>query len=279
MIKDKKELNEDSVQEVVSTSSYDKEAVAELEAALKSELNQIRNVNKQKIEKLEEKQANDLAAAKASGKSKLEIRKLKNDQWIVYQQYVQDLQYEEYLQEIENDKEIKKAKGIVEDANADADKEQGNAFTLFFKHLFRDIKVSIKEKPSIIFGLLLCVAGILIGFKINTFILAAKGFQQDMEYVGFFFFAFELIAMLNMVNGFGMCTNRRLKTAVKATICTVLLVALNILWVVAINDPRYFGTDEATPSVIIMLICTLTSVAGCIGSWLTYDKHYVKVIR
>jgi hypothetical protein len=279
MSKEDLNLNEESVQDEVSTNTSNKETVAELEAALASELNQLRAVNKQKIQKLEEKQKSDLLAAKAANKSKAEIYKLKNDQWIVYQQYVQDLQYEEYLQELENKKEIDKAKGIVYDENADADVEQGNPVVLYFKHLFRDLKVSFTEKPSLIFGLLLCVAGIIVGFEINKFIGTANGFPDEMSYVGAIFFIYELVAMLNMVNGIGMCTERRLKTAVKSCICTVLLLALTVAWIVATKDARYTPNADTTNSIIIMSICTITSIAGTVGAFFTYDKHYIKVIR
>jgi len=275
MAEDKKIKNNTSVEEV----SYDVEKYKELKNKFKVEFKEFRNANKAKIQEYKAKQQAEYNEAKAQGMSKIELRKLQNSQWLDFQQYVQDLQYEEYLKEVADKEELDKFRGINKDENADADVEQGNPVSLWFKHLFRDIKVSIQEKPSIIFGLLSCVTGILIGFKINVFMEAANGFPEEMSYVGIFVFVIELVGMINIVNGFGMCKERRLKSVVGSIICSLILLVLAIAWVIALNDPKYVHVGKEAQPIVILIICVGTAIAGAIGSIFTYDKHYVKVKR
>jgi hypothetical protein len=157
----------------------------------------------------------------------------------------------------------------------------GNAVTLFFKHLWRDIKVAIKSKPSIIFGLLVMLTGFIFGFTINNFIKLAYNFTAEYAYVGLLIFIYELAGVFNMVNGFGMCTSRRLKSVVGATIATVLMLITGILWIYATG--HYLTGSEnlelvpLTSSIIIVSL--ITSIIGVVGGYFTYDREALKVRR
>lgn len=253
--------------------------ITALKESQKAELVSLRNEHKAQLKELQDSQKADLLDAKAQGMSKEQIHKLKNDQWIAYSQYLQDLQYDEYLLEQSHKKALDDANGVVVDESKDADKEQGAAIVIWFRHLIRNIKVSLSEKPSIIFGLLSCVGGLLIGFEINKYIVAANGFPSGEGLPGIYVFVLMMAGMLDAVCGIQMCGERRLKSAISSSICAVIILVFGILWISALGADNYTSTSESGTSIIITIIIMVCSVAGAIGNMFTYNKHYVKPRR
>lgn len=217
---------------------------------------------------------------------KNEIVKFRLEQFEKFHRREDVLRYDEYLLEQKQKAEIEALMPKTEKTDSnnslkDADKESGNVVTLFFKHLWRDIKVAIKTKPSIIFGLLVMLTGFIFGFTINKFIKLAYNFTAEYAYVGLLIFIYELAGVFNMVNGFGMCTSRRLKSVVSATIATVLMLITGILWIYATG--HYLTGSEnlelvpLTSSIIIVSL--ITSIIGVVGGYFTYDREALKVRR
>lgn len=245
----------------------------------KAELISLKNEHKKLIVAMQENQKDELAEAKAQGMEKAEIHKLKNDQWIAYSQYVQDLQYDEYLLELKQKKELDAANGVVVDETKDADKEQDAAIVIWFKHLIRNIKVSVSEKPSIIFGLLSCIGGLLMGFEINKYIVAANGFPSGEGLPGIYVFILLMAGMLDAVCGVQMCGERRLKSAISSVICTLVIVVFGILWIVALNGDNYTANAASNQTITFTIVYVICAIAGAVGSMFTYNKHYVKARR
>lgn len=250
-----------------------------LKESQKAELISLRTEHKNKIKEYQKSQNDELAEAKAQGMEKDQIHKLKNDQWIAYSQYVQDLQYDEYLLELKQKKELDAANGVVVDETKDADKEQGNPIAIWFKHLCRNIKVSVTEKPSIIFGLLSCIGGLVMGFEINKYITAANGFPANEGLPGIYVFILLLVGMLDAVCGVQMCGERRLKSAISSVICAVIITVFGILWIVALNGDNYYANSESSQTIVFTIVYIICSIAGAVGSMFTYNKHYVKARR
>lgn len=250
-----------------------------LKESQKAELISLRTEHKTKIKEFQESQKAELAEAKAQGMEKDQIHKLKNDQWIAYSQYVQDLQYDEYLLELKQKKELDAANGVVVDETKDADKEQGSAIVIWFKHIIRNIRVSVTEKPSIIFGLLSCVGGLLMGFEINKYITAANGFPSGEGLPGIYVFILLMAGMLDAVCGVQMCGERRLKSAISSVICTVIITVFGLLWIIALNGDSYISNSASSATIIFTIVYMACAIAGAVGSMLTYNKHYVKARR
>lgn len=259
------------------------------------------------ISKFQSKQAQDLNAFKSKQSDELfvfvsnqktqlnkidadwknELVKYRLNQFEKFHRHEDTLRYDEYLLEQKQNAEIdalkpREDKGDSANALEDADKQKGNAFVLFFKLLFRDIRVSMTEKPSIIFGLLTMVTGIVFGFNINSFIEVGYNFTASQAYVGAVIFIFELAGMLNMVNGFGMCGQRRLKSVVSATICTIIEIVMAIVWIYNVKN-NLVGTsasaDLQQTTFKVLIVCVVTAVIGTIGGYFTYDREYLKVSR
>ncbi len=169
----------------------------------------------------------------------------------------------------------------------DAERKRGNPILNYFRLLIRDIVVHIKEKPGTIFGLLALIPGILIGATINTFISAAHGLNSNAGTLakmgGFLIFVIEVSGVLNIVNGFGIMTSRRLKTSILATIVAAIISLCGALWIIIAtsymlpNNKDYIAA--ANTSVIIIIICMATAVVGAIGSFFFYDHNYKKENR
>ena len=218
---------------------------------------------------------------------KNEVIKFRIDQFEQYHTVEEKLRYEEYLLEQSQKAELaeltgnKTSKGDNANALVDADKEQGNAVVLFFKHLWRDMKVTLGEKPSIIFGLLVMVTGVIFGFTIGDFVTIANKFSEEYAVVGLLIFIFEMAGMLNLVNGFGMCTSRALKSVIMATITTMLILVTGIAWMYFVKNKLLTAADPALVSKtnIILVICMVTSVVGTIGGYFTYDKENLQAKR
>ncbi len=218
---------------------------------------------------------------------KNEVIKFRIDQFEEYHTVEEKLRYEEYLLEQNQKLELANltgdntTKGDSANALVDADKEQGNPFVLFFKHLWRDIKVTIGEKPSIIFGLLVMVTGVIFGFTIGDYTNIANKFSEEYAVVGLLIFVFEMAGMLNLVNGFGMCTSRRLKSVIMATITTLLILVTGGAWMYLVANKLLTAADPALVSKtnIILIICMVTSVVGTVGGYFTYDKENLQAKR
>ncbi len=210
--------------------------------------------------------------------TQFELTKKKQQIWLDYSKFKQELEYEEYLAEVENNKKIA---AITGESIDHGDDEKGNVVVTWFKNTFRDIAVSINEKPSIIFGLLLMFTGIVFGFTISSFIIAANGFTASYSWVGIIVFGLELLGVLNMVNGFGMCKDRRLKSAVSSAIISVAICALSIVWISALSVPEYIVTEPAAVNIsrILAVLFIITSIVGTVGSFITYDRHYLKDVK
>lgn len=247
-----------------------------LKESQKADLLNLRAEHKTQIQELKNTQKTELAEAKAQGMKKDELYKFKNDQWIKFSQYVQDLQYDEYLLEVKQKQELDAASGITVDEAKDADKEQGNPIAIWFKHLYRNIKVAIVEKPSIIFGLLSCIGGLVMGFEINKYITAANGFPANEGLPGIYVFILLLVGMLDAVCGVQMCGERRLKSAISSVICAVIITVFGILWIVALNSESYTSNAAATQTISFTVLYMICAIAGAVGSMFTYNKHYVK---
>ncbi len=250
-----------------------------LKESQKAELLSLRNEHKAQIKELQNTQKTELLEAKAQGMDKVAYHKLKNDQWIAFSQFVQDLQYDEYLLELKQKKELDEANGVVVDETKDADKEQGAAIVIWFRHLIRNIRVSVTEKPSIIFGLLSCVGGLLMGFEINKYITAANGFPAGEGLPGIYVFILLMAGMLDAVCGVQMCGERRLKSAVSSVICTVIIIVFGILWIAALNGDNYTANDDSNRTIIFTIVYIICAITGAVGSMFTYNKHYVKARR
>lgn len=215
-----------------------------------------------------------------------EVVKFRLNQFETFHRREDVLRYDEYLLEQKQKEEIdallpSKQTGDSKNALKDADKEEGNPVAIFFKHLWRDLKYSIINKPSIIFGLLVMFTGVIFGFTINKFIRIAYNFTAEYAYVGMLIFIFELAAVFNMVNGFGMCSSRRLKSVVNATIATIIMLVTGIIWIYSVNYRLTGASDlELGPETVrIIILCLVTSIIGVIGGYFTYDREYLKVRR
>ncbi len=218
---------------------------------------------------------------------KNEVIKYRIDQFEQYHTVEERLRYDEYLLEQQQKAEIdelsgnNKTKGDSTTALVDADKEQGNPVVLFFKHLWRDMKVTISEKPSIIFGLLVMVTGVIFGFTIGDYTAIANKFSEEYAVVGLLIFIFEMAGMFNLVNGFGMCTSRTLKSVIMATITTVLILGTGIAWMYLVKNKLLVAADasQVSKTNLILIICMVTSVVGTIGGYFTYDKENLQAKR
>ncbi|MCR5786804.1 MAG: hypothetical protein K6G28_03815 [Acholeplasmatales bacterium] len=268
-------------------------ALAELKANQEAKLAAMDSSNEEAVLALKKKQQNEIAEVlyaqkaemtktKNSGVSQFQLQKIKYQQYLDYSKYEQELQYEEYQLELVHKAEIEKALGITKDESGDQDVEKGNPIAVWFHQFFRDIKVNVSEKPSIIFGLLVILPGILFGFCINQFINVSTGFTDNVTYVGIVIFAFELISMINIVNGFGMCNQRRLKSVVSATIVGIVSIALSLTWIISLQSSEFHAgkyAGQATSTILIMIICIVANLVGIIGGYFTFDKHYVKDVK
>lgn len=250
----------------------------------KSELEEFKKSQREAFMFFDSKEKNKVNKVNLNWKN--EVIKFRIDQFEAYHTVEERLRYEEYLLEQQQKQEIASltnvtAKGDSATALVDADKEQGNPVALFFKHLWRDTKVTIAEKPSIIFGLLLMVTGIVFGFTIGKYTTIANNFESKYAVVGVFIFIFEMAGMLNLVNGFGLCSSRTLKNCILATITTVLICVSGILWIYFVHNKLLVAADPAlvTETDIIIIICIVTSVAGSIGGYFTYDKENLQAKR
>ena len=172
---------------------------------------------------------------------------------------------------------------VEEITSDDSERNNGNPFLNYFRLLFRDIRVHFKEKPGTIFGLLVLIPGILIGFTINTFISAAHGMNNNVSQLakmgGLLVFIVEVSGVLNIVNGFGIMTSRRLKSSILAAVVAVITCVCGALWYIITSKymiPRSKYIPAANMSQIIIIICMATSVIGAVGSFFFYDKNFKK---
>jgi len=218
---------------------------------------------------------------------KNEVIKYRIDQFEQYHTVEERLRYDEYLLEQSQKAELAEltgentSKSDSATALVDADKEHGNPVVLFFKHLWRDMKVTLGEKPSIIFGLLVMVTGVIFGFTIGDFVSIANKFSEEYAVVGLLIFIFEMAGMLNLVNGFGMCTSRTLKSVIMSTLTTILILGTGIAWMYLVKNKLLTAADPALVSKtnIVLVICMVTSLVGSIGGYFTYDKENLQAKR
>ena len=166
----------------------------------------------------------------------------------------------------------------------EAEINKGNPIANYFRLLFRDIRVHFKEKPGSIFGILVMITGILIGFTINIFINAAHGMKTEglANIGGLLIFIIEVTGALNIVNAFGIMTSRRLKASIFSTLITAIICVCGALWISIATTkmaPNNKFIPDANTSVVIIIICMATSVIGSVGSFFFYDHDYKKETR
>lgn len=256
--------------------------LAALDSSNQDALLSLKKKNQTEILEVTYAQKAEMTKTKNSVLSAFLLNKFKYQQYLDYSKYEQELQYDEYNLELAQAEEIDRTMGKKKDESGDQDVEHGNPVLVWFKQFFRDIRVSVKEKPSIIFGLLLCLPGILIGFNIDKFINSGYGFPENASYVGIIVFGYELLGMINIVNGFGMCNQRRLKSVVNATLTSAISISFSLAWIIAINRPDFVPglyQSQADFTVFLMAFSIIINIVGVVGGYFTYDKHYQKEVK
>lgn len=152
----------------------------------------------------------------------------------------------------------------------------------YIKQITYDIKRDITENPNIIFGILMMVPAILIGFMLSTHIKASQQLPQTAEFNGLYMFILEMAGCLNVVWGFAVQKKRNLKSSIYGAITTGIITACGILWILDFVTNQTQGkmvlltNSVCVESVICVAISLVCAIAGAIGSFFFVNKNYKK---
>lgn len=153
----------------------------------------------------------------------------------------------------------------------------------YLKGIGYDMKRAIKDNPSIIWMLFLCVPGIFIGFFITNHMNAANVLTGTYGYTGLLCFIMELAGCLNIVWAFNVMKKRNLKSSIFAAITTAIIVTCGIVWVYTLykNGEHVFADDnqfksDSYISIVCMIVASVCPFIGAVGSFFTRNKNYKK---
>lgn len=154
-------------------------------------------------------------------------------------------------------------------------------FGKYVRQIVIDIIVAIKDKPSILFGILAAFPGIFIGLFINSHINASNGLTEDYTMSGFCMFAMMLAGCINIYCGFNIASNRRLKSSILSAICTAIFTGFAIYWLYALSTCDFLWNytswgGAAKVSITCVIISLIASIVGTVGSFFFYDRNYKK---
>lgn len=154
------------------------------------------------------------------------------------------------------------------------------ALLAYFAQLFKDMGNAIKDKPSIIFGILIAFPGIFLGLFIDKHYLATNGLGTEADASGFIMFAMVMAGCISMYNGFGVATNRRLSSSIKSAICCAVILACGAVWIYFLASSQYLWESKYAGNAVTSMICVIismcSSVIGVVGSFIFYDRNYKK---
>lgn len=177
---------------------------------------------------------------------------------------------------------------IVENKKDNVFKRILKSLGKYFSQIGYDIKRAVSENPNWIFGLLLMVPAVLIGFLLSSHIKASFALPTSAKYTGFEMFVLEMAGCLNVVWGFSIIKKRNLKSSIFAVITTTIIVVCGILWVIEFFKAPDISFQDGTiqsifeydsaciVSVITTLISLLCAVVGTVGSFFFRNKNYKK---
>lgn len=184
--------------------------------------------------------------------------------------------------ELNNTPEVK----ITEDGKEQAPKKSiwsrmWETFTVYVKHICYDIKRSIQENPCIIFGLLLMIPAILIGFMLSTHINASYNLTDGQKYSGLQMFILEMAGCLNVVWGFAIIKKRNIKSIIFAVITSAIIIVCGVLWIKGFVDVfggGAFTDSRCSASVLCILFSLICTVLGTVGPFFFLNYKYDKEI-
>lgn len=161
-------------------------------------------------------------------------------------------------------------------------KKAFNAFIVYIKQIGYDIKRAVQENPNNIFGILMMVPAILIGFMLSTHISASRLLPATVKYNGLYMFILEMAGCLNVVWGFAIMKKRNLKSSIYGAITTAIITLCGLLWILDFTNNEVAGEMVLTydfvcmESVICVAISLVCALGGCIASFFFIDKNYKK---
>ncbi len=161
-------------------------------------------------------------------------------------------------------------------------KKAGKSLWTYIKQLGYDIKRSVSENPNTIFGILLMIPAILIGFMLSTHISASQNLPVEAKFNGLYMFILEMAGCLNVVWGFAIMKKRNLKSSIYATVTTLIITVCGILWIsdflkYSINGEAVINASSTClQSVICVAISLVCAIAGTIASFFFINKNYKK---